>query len=1446
MATAKKFNVRHGLSAGTGTELKDVIDNLGKVIDVGTLPDLKTTAKTNTVAAINELYDSLGSSLSISETFEPMGVANRSHSVISFDNSTRTFTISPSPGTASFVVWTKAAKRTYTSAQSVSIGASPATGLYYIYFDPSGVLSYRTTYFDWENDAMVAYVYWNAATNTAPFVADERHGIAMDWATHEYLHRTRGAVIANGFSISNYTTAGDGSLDTHAQFDLGNGTFFDEDLEVNITHSETPTVGTFTQILQGIAEIPVFYHSGAEGSWVRDAPTQFAAKQSATTLQYNTLSQGSWTTTPATDNRYVVSWIVATNEINYPILSILGQNQYSSIGEAEAIGFGGLVLTGFPIVELRPLWKVIFRTSSGYTNTPSAHIANILDIRQLSGESGGGSAVSDHGLLTGLVDDDHAQYLHVSLNRAGVSANISTTGNLGGANLTLTGELRGPSNFIIDPAAVGDNTGTVEIKGNLTVQGTTTTINSTTVDLDHISLGDSEVANFGDSNDLQIYHDGVDSYIRDTATGNLNIYGDNEITIRNGGGNEYKARFITDGAVELYYDGVKKFETASGGVKIQPSSNSQGVLEVQRGTINADSIRLQAGGTVNTYLEYRGYLGHAWFIDQTEVTRITSSGNVGVGTTNPTNKISVGTASSAGISIDWSGQGGPYAVATLHANMQTGEVKVGAVNTSGTHYLTLYSNNSEAVRINSSGNVGIGITNPEVKLQVWNGRANINARDKASTGTTLALSTTDASNRMELLFDHVANSYWRIQSVEQNVTYKPLVFQNDGGNVGVGTTNPTQKLHVEGSLRLGTDPYIQWTSNYLRFQTTNASVPVLEIRESSSGNYEPRMDFYDGDGSTKNISINANPSEPTYFKAGNVGVGTTNPTTKLDVVGAIRAEKYQGVNSLVLNSYQTVNPSSNVFLYSQPNDRDSWIYLDSADTGSNWGIYHRQIDSEVLGLPGNSVGFVGGGNSALKAYISLQSGNAYFSGNVGIGTNSPGALLHLAQSAADAVARIDGGSSNTSFIDFRIAGANKSYVGLGGLTGGSNNDLINYNSSAGNWIAYTNGSERLRITSAGNVGIGTTNPDRALYVNGQARIGGGTDYGTTEVLSVAPGTINFDATGVSGGRFKITSTGLVGINDPSPDLRLSISEVGADITSGQAIFGTNMKGIHIENSLNDNSSLGLWMTTGSHRAGISMQRSDSANTWGTDLRFYTHDDSTTNLAYAYERLRIGPNGNVGIGITNPQTKLGVYSGSDDDGLTLEVGRTPAGGEGPALTFRHNTNNGTSRVFARIKSRMRSGNDASWSSDLSFYTGGNALTENFTIRGDGNVGIGTNVPNYKLEVVGSFAATTKSFVIPHPTKEGHKLRYGSLEGPENGVYVRGRSKEFVIHLPEYWTKLVDPDSITVNLTPIGKTQTLWVKDIKDNKVYVGSRCSEVNYFYTIFAERVDVEKLEVEI
>lgn len=217
--------------------------------------------------------------------------------------------------------------------------------------------------------------------------------------------------------------------------------------------------------------------------------------------------------------------------------------------------------------------------------------------------------------------------------------------------------------------------------------------------------------------------------------------------------------------------------------------------------------------------------------------------------------------------------------------------------------------------------------------------------------------------------------------------------------------------------------------------------------------------------------------------------------------------------------------------------------------------------------------------------------------------------------------------------------------------------------------------------------------------------------------------------------------------------------------------------------------------------------------------------------------------NIGISTTNPIFKLDI-SGASTSGVGLRVfGDANYGG---MATF---TRGGNYQWGAGI------GGASSTNGIPVSYFGITELltTPRFVIaHTSGNVGIGTTAPSAKLEVIGdvrisgTLYATAKSFLIDHPTKENYYLKYGSLEGPENGVYFRGKLKESnIIELPDYWKNLVDMDTLTVHITSIGR-HNLYVKEIKGSKIIIaGALIHNINCYFIVYAERKDVEKLIVE-
>ncbi len=319
-----------------------------------------------------------------------------------FDSLSTTFTITP---LTEQVIWVNGERFLKTSPESITVSGD---GLKFIYYNTSGVLSVKDTPFDLSVDAPVSYVYRHAGK--VILIGDERHGITMDSMTHEYLHRTRGAAYASGFGANGFTLTGTGVVDSDAQLNLAGGDFYDEDLKISIHDG---TGGYFTQPLEVTAKLPVFYH--VNGGWEAKKATTIPAITAGTgRLAYNLKTGSVWSITEVQNNHFGIMFIIATNSLLSPVMAVMGQSDYGSKGAAEAVLYNDVDLDGFPFYEFRPLYKIIYEVKDSYSNSVKAAIRGVIDLRTVVSSGMGTSAaqVNDHGSLTGLLDDDHPQYLN--------------------------------------------------------------------------------------------------------------------------------------------------------------------------------------------------------------------------------------------------------------------------------------------------------------------------------------------------------------------------------------------------------------------------------------------------------------------------------------------------------------------------------------------------------------------------------------------------------------------------------------------------------------------------------------------------------------------------------------------------------------------------------------------------------------------------------------------------------------------------------------------------------------------------------------------------------------------------------------------------------------------------------------------------------------------------
>ena len=278
--------------------------------------------------------------------------------------------------------------------------------------------------------------------------------------------------------------------------------------------------------------------------------------------------------------------------------------------------------------------------------------------------------------------------------------------------------------------------------------------------------------------------------------------------------------------------------------------------------------------------------------------------------------------------------------------------------------------------------------------------------------------------------------------------------------------------------------------------------------------------------------------------------------------------------------------------------------------------------------------------------------------------------------------------------------------------------LNNNDSNAANFTSFgVGGSERMRITSAGNVGIGTTSPAVPLEVSTTIRatglfqrfdnsglsLSGGTVFNTTGAgISLRGSSSAFNAYGMefyAGGseRMRILTGGDVGIGTGSPGRKLDVVGSGS---------------ITVRSRSTDTSGVTVGILAAEHASGSSLQV--RAGVGFTNLISTGAADPLIFSTNSTERMRITSAGNVGIGTASPGSKLDVVA---QDAIRIT-------GFQPFQTWRDsNDSNKGFRIQTAAGNTLFS-NDA---------TGGGTYTERMRITDTGNVGIGTTSPGYRLDV-----------------------------------------------------------------------------------------------------------------
>ena len=688
--------------------------------------------------------------------------------------------------------------------------------------------------------------------------------------------------------------------------------------------------------------------------------------------------------------------------------------------------------------------------------------------------------------------------------------------------------------------------------------------------------------------------------------------------------------------------------------------------------------------------------------------RISSAGNIGIGTTSPNNKLHIVGGMTVSSGGTWPGDGNAM---LDYIGLRVGHD--GATNSSSPVGLNIainraapaaaFKNSTGPALLVEAGSIGIGTTTPSTQLHSTGG-----VRFQTLTGTGNRFVITDLNGNISagsattsgIVTGSGILNYVPKWTPDGATLGNSLIFDN-GTYVGIGTTNPATSLDINGQVQ------ISGVNNLT--PPSGLSYGIWAQNSRGLGIYSIAGGASQGIGIWTNKSGTTPTEVITILRDGNLGIGTTSPAQKLDVVGSAK------IGNIVYGA--ATAGSGDAFVIG--NDTK----LTDIDVANTTALY---------GLQDNTVAALRFGSSVNTFITSIAGSNSYFNngGNVGIGTASPAAKFTVAGDATSGGGTVQTllvtGNNGAITINSTSAHAYQTFAQGGvakfemGIVPTSSDFYLNPNTQVG-----SNGAAIYILKSTGNVGIGTLSPGAKLHVEAGKIYGSKTSFPNPNSYSDADLVLGSNADtrngygGTNGSHIFLRSSDKSTITALDENENLGqiayqnlVWTIGENVGWGtQTIKLPNLAGTgnrfvvtDLNGNLSAGSGTGAGIVTGSGTLNYVPKWTPNGSTLGNSSIF--------------------DNGNVGIGTTGPGEKLDV-SGKirSSAGFVFNAGDgTPwwmtGTGNGPAMMMQQHTG---------------LGGPSNRRGSLGWMDNNSVKSEFLTWSDAGNIGIGTLSPAAKLEV-----------------------------------------------------------------------------------------------------------------